>query len=112
MVDIQTKLSKTFTNFFESEKSSGVFLILCTLVSLIIANSSLGPRYLDFWHSNVAGLSMEHWVNDALMAVFFLFVGLELERELYNGELSNVKNALLPIFAAVGGIGVPALIHL
>jgi Na+:H+ antiporter, NhaA family len=111
MADIQTALSRTFTNFFESEKSSAIFLILCTLVSLVIANSSLGPAYLDFWHATVAGLSVEHWVNDALMAVFFLFVGLELERELYNGELSNFKNALLPIFAAIGGIAVPALIH-
>ncbi len=59
----------------------------------------------------MAGLSIEHWVNDALMAIFFLLIGLELERELYNGELSNFRNALLPIFAAIGGIGVPALIH-
>jgi NhaA family Na+:H+ antiporter len=111
MADIQTSLSQTFTNFFESEKCSGIFLILCTLMSLVIANSSLGPAYLDFWHAKVAGLSFEHWVNDALMAVFFLFVGLELERELYSGELSNFKNALLPIVAAIGGIVVPALIH-
>lgn len=67
--------------------------------------------YVDFWHANLAGLSIEHWINDALMAVFFLFIGLELERELYNGELSNFKNALLPIFAAVGGVCVPALVH-
>jgi NhaA family Na+:H+ antiporter len=111
MADVQPTLSKTFTNFFESEKSSGILLILCTFVSLVIANSFVGAAYLDFWHANVAGLSVEHWVNDALMAVFFLFVGLELERELYNGELSNFKNALLPIFAAIGGIGAPALIH-
>lgn len=111
MADIQTTPSTTFTNFFESEKSSGILLILCTAVSLVIANSVLGPPYLDFWHANVAGLSVEHWVNDVLMAVFFLFVGLELERELYNGELSNFKNALLPIVAAIGGIAVPALIH-
>ena len=56
-------------------------------------------------------MSLEHWINDGLMAVFFLFIGLELERELYNGELSNVKKALLPIVAAVGGIAAPALIH-
>lgn len=104
-------LSKTFNNFFASEKSSGVLLILCTIVSLNIANSLSGPAYLDFWQANIAGLSIEHWVNDALMAVFFLFVGLELERELYNGELSNFRNALLPIVAALGGLGVPALIH-
>ena len=111
MIDTQTTLSKMFTDFFDSEKSGGVLLIICTVVSLAIANSAFGSAYLDFWHVNVAGLTVEHWINDALMAVFFLFVGLELERELYNGELSNFKNALLPIFAAVGGIGVPALIH-
>lgn len=111
MLDTQMKLSKTFSNFFASEKTSGILLILCTILSLGIANSHGGPAYLGFWHANVAGLSIEHWVNDALMAVFFLFVGLELERELYSGELSNFKNALLPIFAAIGGIGVPALIH-
>lgn len=111
MTDIQTTLSKTFNNFFESEKSSSILLILCTITSLAIANSPLGSDYLNFWHANVAGLSVEHWVNDALMAVFFLFVGLELEREFYNGELSNLNNALLPIFAAIGGIAVPALIH-
>ncbi|MDE2259886.1 MAG: Na+/H+ antiporter NhaA [Betaproteobacteria bacterium] len=112
MADIQTMLSRTFNNFFESEKSSGIFLIVCTSVSLAIANSFIGPDYLELWSSNVAGLSVEHWINDALMAVFFLFVGLELERELYSGELSNFKNALLPIVAAIGGIGVPAWIHL
>ena len=104
-------LSRTFNNFFESEKSSGIFLIFCTLVSLALANSSLGNGYLSFWHIHIAGLTMEHWVNDGLMAIFFLFVGLELERELYNGELSNLKNALLPMTAALGGIGVPASIH-
>ena len=107
----QTTLSNTFNRFFESEKSGGIVLIFCTILSLSIANSSFGPAYLDFWHVNVAGLSLEHWANDALMAVFFLFVGLELERELYVGELSNFRNALLPIVAAIGGIVVPAAIH-
>lgn len=105
------QLSKTFTAFFESEKTGGVLLIVCTAVSLAIANSALGPGYLSFWQTPVAGLSIEHWVNDALMAVFFLFVGLELERELYNGELSDFRNALLPIFAALGGVAAPAAIH-
>lgn len=107
----QNPISKTFTNFFESEKSSGIVLIICTIISLLIANSMLGARYLGIWNSYVAGMSIEHWVNDGLMAIFFLFIGLELERELYNGELSNFKNALLPIVAAVGGIACPALIH-
>jgi NhaA family Na+:H+ antiporter len=109
---IKRKLSKTFKNFFDSEKSSGILLIICTVVSLVITNSIFGANYLNFWHAYVGGLSLEHWVNDALMAVFFLFIGLELERELYVGELSDFRNALLPIFAAIGGICLPALIHL
>lgn len=108
---IQRKLSKTFTNFFNSEKAGGIILIVCTIISLLIANSSFGESYLHFWHAEIAGLSVEHWVNDGLMAIFFLLIGLELERELKNGELSNIKNALLPIFAAIGGIAVPALFH-
>ena len=104
-------LSRTFSDFFDSEKSSAIVLIACTLASLIIANSAWGSSYQQFWGFAVAGLSLEHWVNDALMAVFFLLIGLELERELYIGELSSFKNALLPIFAAFGGIAVPAWIH-
>lgn len=104
-------LSRTFKEFSESNKAGGIVLILCTLVSLAIANSPLGPAYLGFWHHAVAGLSVEHWINDALMAVFFLLIGLELERELYSGELSDLRNALLPMLAAAGGIAVPALIH-
>ena len=108
---VQRKLSNTFKDFFDSEKSSGILLIICTVVSLLLANSVVGASYLSIWHMHVAGLSVEHWINDGLMAIFFLLIGLELERELYNGELSNFKNALLPIFAAIGGICVPALIH-
>lgn len=108
---VQRKLSKTFGEFFDSEKSSGVMLIVCTVVSLALANSLVSENYLKLWHFYVAGLSLEHWINDALMAIFFLLIGLELERELYNGELSNFKRALLPVFAALGGISVPALIH-
>lgn len=101
----------TFKRFFASEKAGAILLIACTAVSLALANTPLGESYLGLWHVQFAGLSIEHWVNDALMAIFFLLVGLELERELYNGELSNFRNALLPIVAAVGGIAVPALIH-
>jgi NhaA family Na+:H+ antiporter len=108
---VQRKLSNTFKTFFDSEKSSGILLIICTVVSLLLANSTIGANYLSAWQTHVGGLSVEHWVNDALMAVFFLLIGLELERELYNGELSNIKNALLPIVAATGGICLPALIH-
>jgi len=109
---VQRKLSKTFNEFFHSEKSSGILLIVCTILSLIITNSVIGANYLEFWHMSVGGLSVEHWINDGLMAIFFLLIGLELERELYVGELSDFKNALLPIFAAIGGLALPALIHL
>lgn len=111
MRTVQQHLTDSFNKFFDSEKSSGIFLIVCTLLSLAMANSSVGETYLSVWQEYVGGLSLEHWINDGLMAVFFLLIGLELERELYNGELSNVKNALLPIVAAIGGMIVPALIH-
>ena len=104
-------LSQTFSKFFDSEKSSALVLLACTVLCLLVANSAWGPSYLDFWHHKVLGLSLEHWVNDALMAVFFLLIGLELERELYVGELSSLKSALLPIVAAFGGIIVPAGVH-
>ena len=104
-------LSRTFQRFFESEKSSGLLLILCTAASLAAANSGIGAAYIEWWHRPLAGLTVQHWINDALMAVFFLLVGLELERELYVGELSDFRNALLPIAAAIGGIAVPAAIH-
>jgi Na+:H+ antiporter, NhaA family len=108
---VKRKLSQTFRNFFDSEKSSGVLLIVCTAVSLLVTNSAAGEGYTGLWHAYLGPLSIEHWVNDALMAVFFLFIGLELERELYVGELSDFRNALLPIVAALGGICAPALIH-
>ncbi|KLU37620.1 pH-dependent sodium/proton antiporter [Massilia sp. WF1] len=106
-----TSLSNTFKAFAASGKAGGIVLILCTILSLALANSPLGAAWLGFWRLQIAGLSVELWINDALMAVFFLLIGLELERELYNGELSDFRNALLPMLAAAGGIMVPALIH-
>lgn len=106
------RLTRLFTEFFHSEKASGFILIGCTVISLVITNSAIGDAYLDLWHTKAAGISIEHWINDALMAVFFLLVGLEIERELYIGELSKLKNALLPLSAAVGGMLTPAIIHL
>ena len=114
-----TKLTKLFIEFFESEKASGVILILCTTISIIIANSYFGKGYLDFWHTKVGfetssiflKYSVEHWINDGLMAIFFLLIGLEIERELYIGELSDLKNATLPVFAAIGGMATPAIFH-
>jgi Na+:H+ antiporter, NhaA family len=108
---VRQNLSDSFNQFFDSEKSSGILLIICTGISLVMTNSSIGPAYLGFWQVSVGGLSLEHWINDGLMALFFLLIGLELERELYSGELAQFKNALLPIVAAIGGMVVPAMIH-
>ncbi len=108
---VHRDLSNSFRRFVDSEKSSGILLIVCTVISLLITNSPGGADYLSLWQTRAGGLSLEHWINDALMAVFFLLIGLELKRELYSGELSNVRNALLPMFAAVGGLAAPALIH-
>jgi Na+:H+ antiporter, NhaA family len=114
---IQTqRLTKAFKEFFESEKSGAMILVACTVISLILANV-IGTAYPDFYLKTYIGiegflrLSIEHWVNDALMVIFFLLIGLELERELYAGELSSLRNALLPIFGAIGGLAIPALIH-
>jgi NhaA family Na+:H+ antiporter len=104
-------LTDTFKRFFESEKTSGLILIACTALSLVLANSTLGPTWLAIWNTDIAGLSLGHWINDGLMAIFFLLIGLELERELYVGELSSFRNALLPVVAAFGGMAAPALIH-
>ncbi|MEG8946745.1 Na+/H+ antiporter NhaA [Rosettibacter firmus] len=105
------KLTKLFTEFFESEKAGGILLVIMTALSLIVANSPLQTIYINFWNYDIANHSLSHWINDGLMAIFFLLIGLELEREIYKGELSDIKNALLPIFAAGGGMIVPASIY-
>lgn len=104
-------MTKLFRDFFESEKAGGFTLIACTILSLLIANSAFGEAYHHFWQILFLGHSIEYWVNDGLMVIFFLLIGLELEREIYLGELSNIKDALLPIFGALGGIIVPAGIY-
>jgi NhaA family Na+:H+ antiporter len=114
-----TRRTNLFKAFFKSEKSSGFVLIGCTVLSLLLANSAFGDSYIHFLHSHLDisyfGLkldySIEHWINDGLMSIFFLLVGLEIERELYVGELASIQKALLPILAAAGGMAVPALIH-
>lgn len=106
------KITKIFNHFFHSEKSGGILLLICTAVSLFLANSSYSEGYVHFWHQTFANQPLEYWINDGLMTIFFLLIGLELEREIYNGELSNIKNALLPISAALGGMIIPAIIYL
>ncbi len=105
---LSTKSIELFKEFVESEKSGGLVLIVCTVFSLLIANSSFGTAFHHFWQTPFQGHSIEHWVNDGLMTIFFLLIGLELEREVYIGELSKIKEALLPIFGAIGGMIVPA----
>ena len=102
------KLTKLYNEFFNSEKAGGLILVFVTVFSLIIANSAWQTSYINFWHLDLGGHSIVHWINDGLMTIFFLLIGLELERELYHGELSDIKKASLPIFAAIGGMLVPA----
>ncbi|PWN69351.1 Na+/H+ antiporter NhaA [Chryseobacterium phosphatilyticum] len=110
-------LSLYFKNFFNNSQASGIILIFCVLVSLLIANSFAAEAFQHFLDKEVGthlfGLEypVSIWINDGLMAVFFLLVGLEIKRELVEGELSSFKNASLPIFAAVGGMLVPAVIY-
>lgn len=106
------KLTRLFTEFFESEKAGGLILIFVTVLSLTLANSPLQLNYINFWHFDLGGHSLVHWINDGLMTLFFLLIGLELEREIYHGELSNIKSASLPIFGAIGGMLVPAVLFL
>jgi NhaA family Na+:H+ antiporter len=105
------QLSKLFSSFLQSEKAAGLMLICCTLVSLALANSGLSSCYNHLWHSTVFNKSLEFWINDGLMTIFFLMVGLEIEREIYIGELAGMRRAMLPLMAAVGGMLLPALIH-
>jgi NhaA family Na+:H+ antiporter len=102
-------LSKLFRDFFNSERASGIVLICCTIFSLIVTN--VFPPYLEFWHLEFADHHITHWINDGLMTIFFLLIGLELEREVYIGELSDLKSAILPVLAALGGMLFPAALY-
>lgn len=104
-------------DFFRSEPVTGVILICCVILSMIIANSAAGPAFenlLNFrvgWESVHLNYPVISWVNDGLMAIFFLYVGLEIKRELIEGELSSLKQASLPVFAAIGGMALPAFLY-
>jgi len=113
-------ISKPFKWFFKLEAASGLVLLFAAIIALIISNSNLSDLYFStlnkylFLGINDFGLKLSviHWINDALMAIFFFFVTLEIKREFIQGELSNIKQALLPIVAAVGGMLVPALFYI
>ena len=112
-------ISKSFKWFFKLEAASGLILLFAAILALVISNSNLSNYYFDtlnkyiFIGINNFGLklSLIHWINDVLMAIFFFFVTLEIKREFLQGELSNTKQALLPVIAAIGGMVVPALIY-
>ena len=112
-------ISKPFRWFFKLEAASGLVLFFAAIIALFISNSELADLYFAtlnkylFIGINNFGLKLSvlHWINDALMAIFFFFVTLEIKREFLQGELSNIKQALLPIIAAVGGMLVPALFY-
>lgn len=105
--------------FLESQTSGGLVLLVCTIIALVVANVPALQHIQEIWHTNVGitfgefkiEMSLMHWINDALMAIFFFVVGLEIKREMLVGELSSVKKATLPIFAALGGMLVPAAIY-
>ena len=103
-------ITNYFKKFFQIAQSSGNLLIICVILSLLIANSSLGSNFQELLDFKLGSYSISLWINDGLMTIFFLLVGLEIKREILEGELSSFKNATLPIFAALGGMLVPAAI--
>ncbi|NBP06671.1 MAG: Na+/H+ antiporter NhaA [Bacteroidetes bacterium] len=110
-------LTRLFLEFYGKLASGGALLVLCAIISMLLANSGFAKNWLDFWNTqlnpHLPGLhahSITHWINDGLMTIFFLLVGLEIERELLVGELSDRRTAMLPVMAAVGGMLVPALL--
>lgn len=103
-------VSKLFNQFFHSQTSGGILLIFCTAFSLLLANSPIAEFYDAIWLTDMFGHSFAHWINDGLMAIFFFLIGLELKREVFVGELSDTKKAILPVFAALGGMLIPAFI--
>ena len=100
----------TFQRFVESEAAGGLVLMASAALGLVVANSAFAGTYAELLHTKVAGLSVLHWINDGLMALFFLLVGLEIKREILVGELDSWPRRALPFIAAVGGMIMPALI--
>ena len=114
-------IRETATKFLDRETAGGIFLIIATIVALLLANSKWAGAYHHFLGDELLfefsehlsfGLTIEEWINDGLMAIFFLVAGLELKREVMVGELSSIKKASAPLLAALGGMAVPALIFI
>ncbi|PAF51031.1 sodium/proton antiporter NhaA [Helicobacter sp. 13S00477-4] len=116
---LQTSLINVFLSFIKSESFGGIFLFISAVLAMVIANSTLNSYYFDFWHTefgfqfgeHFVGFSIHHWINDVLMALFFLMVGLEIKREILFGELAGFKKAAFPAIAALGGMIAPGLIY-
>ncbi|MBU1658493.1 Na+/H+ antiporter NhaA [bacterium] len=114
------KVSTPFEHFIHAQTTTGIILMVTTLIALILANTPLADAYIHLFHTKISiyigswslSHSVHHWINDGLMAFFFFMVGLEIKREVLVGELSNIKIAILPILAAIGGMVLPALIYL
>lgn len=104
-------MSDMFRDFFKMESAGGILLVIAAAIAMVIANSAMGEGYQAFLHSYVFGMSVSHWINDGLMAVFFLLIGLEVKRELLEGALKSRETAIFPAIAAVGGMLAPALIY-
>ncbi|MDO7253431.1 sodium/proton antiporter NhaA [Helicobacter cappadocius] len=115
----QVGLKNVFLNFIRSESFGGIFLFISAVLAMIVANSPLSEYYFNFWHidfgfsfgQHFVGFSIHHWINDVLMALFFLMVGLEIKREVLFGELAGFKKAAFPAIAALGGMIIPGLIY-
>ncbi|MFA0183281.1 Na+/H+ antiporter NhaA, partial [Vibrio cyclitrophicus] len=97
-------------DFFKMESAGGIILVIAAALAMIVANTPLNEAYQGALHSYVLGMSVEHWVNDGLMALFFLLIGLEVKRELLEGALKSRETAIFPAIAAVGGMVAPALV--
>ncbi len=117
---VADQIFRPFQRFFSKEASSSILLIAATFIALIWANSAIGETYQRFWHTKISfgfgkfyiSKTLVHWINDGLMSLFFFTVGLEIKREILVGELATPKKALLPVFAALGGMIVPGLIYI
>jgi NhaA family Na+:H+ antiporter len=107
-----TRANSILRDFLESESAGGIVLMIAAALALVIANSAAAPLYSGLLHHELGGLSVLHWINDALMALFFLLVGLEIKRELLEGHLSTWPRRILPCLAAAGGMIIPALVYL
>ena len=111
MQDLKQRPISVFREFLDSEAAGGIILMVAAALALIVANSPLAETYFSILHAYLGPLSVSHWVNDGLMAVFFLLVGLEIKREMLDGQLSTWPRRVLPGIAAAGGMVVPALVY-